>query len=147
MIINCWQPSLWDSERSSGRFSLWVREVAGAIPGCPQLVINQIIGPNNSMFSSKLHFWEIILKTVWKTDYKNLEHNDYQLLQTVLWPWSSGMILALRAGGTCFNPRLSPPPDYSVNFWQQFHIRRKTAILVNFFKIKLRKTDYKKLKN
>ena len=47
--------------------------------------------------------------------------------------WSSGMILALGARCPGFNSRLSPPPDYSVNLSQQFHIRRKTAFLAKLF--------------
>ena len=56
---------------SSGMILALGARAPDSIPGCLQLGTIQIIGPNISMFSSKLHFWEIILKTVCKTDYKN----------------------------------------------------------------------------
>ena len=37
-------------------------------------------------------------------------------------------------------------PDYSVNYWQQFHIRRNTAILVKFFEKNSAKQIIKNLK-
>ena len=117
-------------------------------PRLTQTPIIRIFIPTIPCSQENCIFWELIWKTVFKTDYKNLEHNDYQLLPTLLEHWSSGMILDLRAGGTGFNPRLSPRPDYSVNFWQQLHIRKNTAIfLAKYFEKKLCKTDYKNLRN
>ena len=95
LIINCWQPSLWDSALEV-RFSLWKPEVTGSINGCPQLRIIELIGPNNSISWVIFHFWEIIWKTVCKTDYEKykLEHYDYQLLTIIfMGQCSSGMIL------------------------------------------------------
>ena len=57
--------------------------------------------------------------------------------------WNSGLVVWISTCvhlGTGFNPRQSARPDYSVNFWQQFHIRRNTAILAKFFEKKTLQT-------
>ena len=59
--------------------------------------------------------------------------------------WSIGMILALGVRGPGFKPRLSPPPDYSVNLSQQFHVRRNTAFLAKLFEKHSAKQIIKKL--
>ena len=61
MIINCWQPSSWDSALEVW-FSLWKREVSGSTSGYLQLTIIELIGHNNSISSVKLHFLRNYLK-------------------------------------------------------------------------------------
>ena len=81
---------------SSGMILALGARVPDSIPGCLQLGTIQIIGPNNFMFQEHCIFWEIIWKTVCKTDYEiyELEQYGYQLLTTiflerVLVVWSS----------------------------------------------------------
>ena len=85
MIINCWQLSSWDSALEE-RFSLWKRNVTGSINGCPQLGIIEIIGPNSSISSVKLHFLRNYLKNSpqnrLQKKYK-LVHYEYQLLTNI----------------------------------------------------------------
>ena len=92
-----------------------MRGVAGAIPGCPQLGITELIGSNNSIFSEKTAFSEKIIENQSAkqiTKIYEFEHYRYQLLITIfVGQWSSGMILALSARGSGFNPRLSPRPE------------------------------------
>ena len=108
-----------------GRFSLWVWEVAGAIPGCPELVINQIICPNNSMFSGILRFFQKLIekksaKQIIKTN--KWEHNCSQLFTAIIMgQWFSGMILALGAIAGWPKSRLFK------NMSQQLHVLRNIA--------------------
>ena len=69
---------------SSAIILSWCAGGPGFTPGYPQRATIQIIGPNNFIFQEHCIFWEIIWKAVCKTDYKNLEHNDFQLLTTFM---------------------------------------------------------------
>ena len=131
MIINCWQPSSKDSDLEV-RFSLWKREVTGSINGCPELAINELIGPNNSISWVILHFLRNYLKN---SPQNRLQKNtNWSTMSINCWQpslsegeRSSVMVIALGARGHGFTPRLSPTRDNWNNLSQQFHILRNIA--------------------
>ena len=120
MIINCWQPSSWDSALEVW-FSLWKREVSGSTMGYLQLAIIELIGPNNPISRVILHFLRNYLKN---SPRNRLQKNtNWSTTSINCWQpslsegeWSSVMVIALGARGHAFTPRLSPTRDNWNNF-------------------------------